>query len=79
MGKSEFISMNGIADTGAWSNLWGLKNFLEAGYVKNDLCKVSIKISADNKQPLFIIGDSWLIEKKMHQMVRWYHVNPWYL
>ena len=56
VGKSEFISVNGIADTGAQSNLWGLKDFLEAGFEKSDLCKVSLRISAANKQPLPIIG-----------------------
>ena len=33
-----------LADTGAQSNLWGWKDFDDAGFGKNDLLPVSIKI-----------------------------------
>ena len=50
------VTIDGIADTGAQSNLWGLQNFQEAGYSLNDLRPVSLNIRAANKNPINVIG-----------------------
>ena len=50
------VTVMGIADSGAMSNLWGLKNFLAAGFCENELSSVSMDIRAANKNPLNIIG-----------------------
>ena len=56
VGKTTFTTVIGIADTGAQSNVWGYQDFIMAGYVDDDLQKVSMKLSAANKQPLPIAG-----------------------
>lgn len=50
------VTIMGIADSGAMSNLWGLKNFLAAGFNENELSSVSMDIRAANKNPLNIVG-----------------------
>ena len=45
---NKFVMVNALADTGAQSNLWGWKNFQDAGFDKNDLLPVSITIRAAN-------------------------------
>ncbi|MEL6804661.1 MAG: hypothetical protein AAFO91_12865, partial [Bacteroidota bacterium] len=45
-GTRHSISISGIADTGAQSNLWGWSDFQQAGFCMEDLTKVSIKIRA---------------------------------
>ena len=41
--------VSALADTGAQSNLWGWKDFQDAGFEKIDLLPVSITIRAANK------------------------------
>ena len=45
------VAVDGIAHTGAQSNLWGLHDFLEAGYSLNDLRPVYLNIRAANRNP----------------------------
>ena len=45
-----------IADSGAQSNLWGLSDFISAGFQETELQKVSLDICAANKQNLHVIG-----------------------
>ena len=45
-----------VADSGAMSNLWGLKEFLDSGFSTDDLTPVTIDIKAANKINLNIIG-----------------------
>ena len=49
-------SVIGVADSGAQSNLWGLREFKEAGFSIKDLKPVSVKIRAANKNPIRILG-----------------------
>ena len=53
-GTNKFAWVSALADTGAQSNLWGWKNFQEAGFCKKDLMPVSITIRAANKIPVNI-------------------------
>ena len=55
-GTNKFIMVSALADTGSQSNLWGWKNFQDAGFGKNDLLPVSITIRAANKIPVNILG-----------------------
>ena len=48
-GSNKLIKVSALADTGAQSNLWGWKNFQDAGFGKKDLLPVSITIRAANK------------------------------
>ncbi|MEL6805056.1 MAG: hypothetical protein AAFO91_14875, partial [Bacteroidota bacterium] len=50
------ISVEGIADTGAQSNIWGMQDFLNAGLNKNILENVPLSIRAANKEPISIAG-----------------------
>ena len=45
-----------VADSGAMSNLWSLKGFLDSGFQRKDLKQVAIDIRAANKNPLNILG-----------------------
>ena len=56
IGKDAFTTVTGIADTGAQSNIWGLKDFLDAGYELSDLQSVKLNICAANKEPISIVG-----------------------
>ena len=49
-------SVKGIADSGAQSNLWGIKGFKAAGFNVKDLQSVVVKIRAANKNPINILG-----------------------
>ena len=49
-------TIQGIADTGAQSNLWGLQDFLNAGFSPSDLKPVQLDVRAANKNPIQIIG-----------------------
>ena len=48
--------MTGVADTGAQSNVWGLKEYLEAGFKQCDLQKVNLNMTAANREPVPIAG-----------------------
>ena len=50
------VSVSGVADTGAQSNLWGLEDFKRMGFTERDLRSVCLRISAANKLPLKING-----------------------
>ena len=56
VGSSTFITISGIADTGAQSNIWGINEFLNAGLDERILQKVPLNICAANKEPLQIAG-----------------------
>ena len=45
-----------VADSGAMSNLWGLKEFLDAGFTRDDIVPVTIDIRAANKVNLNVVG-----------------------
>ena len=49
-------TVNAIADSGAQSNLWGLKDFEQCGFGKHLLRPVSVSISAANNQLMNIAG-----------------------
>ena len=55
-GTDNFVNVQGVADSGAQSNLWGLKEFEQAGFKQSDLKPVTIKVRAANKNPINIIG-----------------------
>ncbi len=48
--------VNGIADSGAQSNVWDLNEYLEAGYRKEDLSPVNLSLNAANKSAIKIDG-----------------------
>ena len=50
------VPVEAIADTGAMSNVWGLRDFEKAGYAAKDLQPSSVTIRAANGQPLDICG-----------------------
>ena len=47
-GTNKFAWVSDLADTGAQSNLWGWKNFQEAGFCKKDLMPVFVTIRTAN-------------------------------
>ena len=49
-------SVEAIADTGAMSNVWGLRDFEKAGFTTRDLQPSTVTISAANGQTLDISG-----------------------
>ena len=49
-------TVSGIVDSGAMSNLWGLKDFLKCGFSMSDLVKVNMDIRAANKNPINVVG-----------------------
>lgn len=49
-------TVQAIADTGAQSNLWGLKAFKDHGFSTDDLLPVQINMRAANKNPINVIG-----------------------
>ena len=55
-GMDYSIPIEGIADTGAQSNLWGWDDFRKAGFKRQDLQTVRITIRAANKHPINILG-----------------------
>ena len=50
------VQVVAIADTGAQSNVWGLRDFEEAGFTTKDLTPSSLKIRAANANPMNIVG-----------------------
>ena len=50
------VPVEAIADTGAQSNVWGLDDFLNAGFTVNDLQPTSMKIRAANSNPMKVEG-----------------------
>ena len=46
-----------VADSGAMSNLWSLKQYLACGFKREVLKTASLKITAANKNRLNIIGE----------------------
>ena len=55
-GSAQRSTVMAVADSGAMSNLWCLKEFLDAGFSRDDLTPVTIDIRAANKMTLNIIG-----------------------
>ena len=55
-GVNRLVTISGIADTGAQSNLWGWEDFRKAGFRREDLQKVNVKIRAANKNRVNILG-----------------------
>ena len=55
-GTNNFVLVSALADTSAQWNLWGWKNFQDAGFGKNDLIPVSVTIQAANKILVYILG-----------------------
>ena len=45
-----------LADSGAQSNLWSLRGFLNAGFSRDDLLPVTLPLKAANKSPIPIAG-----------------------
>ena len=45
-----------VADSGAMSNLWGMRQYLESGFRREDLKTASLEIRAANKNRMNIIG-----------------------
>ena len=54
--RKKFVDVKAIADTGAQTNLWSLDKYLQAGYTREELRKVSVKLAAANRQPIDIVG-----------------------
>ena len=50
------VSVEGIADTGAQSNMWALKDFVKAGFSVGDLLPTTLQIRAANANPMSISG-----------------------
>lgn len=53
---SKTVTVMGVADTGAQSNLWGLREFINCGFTTEDLTPVETKIRAANKNAINVIG-----------------------
>ena len=54
--SSHSATVNAVADTGAQSNVWGLADFLDAGFSTEDLQPTNIKIRAANADQMNISG-----------------------
>lgn len=50
------IMLKGVADTGAQSNVWGMQDFLRAGYHEEILETVPVKVTTVDKQAIDITG-----------------------
>ena len=48
--------VRGVVDSGAMSNLWSLKDFIECGFTRDDLVSVKMDMRAANKNPINILG-----------------------
>ena len=74
---STLISLEGVADTGAQSCLWSLRQFYKCGFKKNHLVPVKLKMEAANRESIKISGAIFLTitasGKVMHAMV---YVSP---
>ena len=56
IGNNRMVSVVGVADTGAQTNIWSLSEYLKAGYSQQQLQSVSLQIFAANREPLVIKG-----------------------
>ena len=54
--QAHFVPVEAIADTGAQSNVWGIKDFEEAGFNSNNLQPTTLRIRAANANPMDIAG-----------------------
>ena len=74
---STLISLEGVADTGAQSCLWSLRQFYKCGFKKNHLVPVKLKMEAANRESITISGAIFLTitasGKVVHAMV---YVSP---
>ena len=55
-GSNKFVMVSALADTSAQSNLWGWKNFQDAGIGKNNYFPLSITFRSANKTPITFLG-----------------------
>ena len=53
---SRAVDVEGIADTGAPSDIWSLDQFLTAGFLMSDLSPAALSLNAANKSPIRIDG-----------------------
>ena len=53
---SDVVEVNGIADSGAQSNLWGFEDFKKSGLSLNILKPVTLKFRGVDKSQIQIIG-----------------------
>ncbi|MEL6803671.1 MAG: hypothetical protein AAFO91_07815, partial [Bacteroidota bacterium] len=56
VGGNKMVSFVGIADTGAQTNIWGLSDYLRAGFKKDMLQKPTVKVHAVNQDKHY-----WLV------------------
>ena len=56
IGGDRIVSLVGIADTGAQTNIWGLADYIRAGFKKEMLQKPTVRVHAVNQNKLRIIG-----------------------
>ena len=54
--SQKVVPVTAIADSGAQSDVWSLKEYLKAGFVEADLQSVNMSLSAANKSPIRITG-----------------------
>ena len=52
----KLVTIRGIADTGAQSNLWGYEDFMAAGFHKSELHPVTSTFCTADKNPLSVVG-----------------------
>ena len=54
--ETQWAAVKAIADTGAQSNVWGLDDFLKAGFLVKDLQPSTLKIRAANAVQMNLVG-----------------------
>ena len=52
----KYITVSGVADTGAQTNIWGIAEFLSSGLDESILHKTPLSVYAANREPLNIVG-----------------------
>ena len=50
------VTIMAVADSGAMSNLWGMHQYLDSEFIKDDLRTASLEIRAANKNKMNIVG-----------------------
>ena len=55
-GRDDFISIKAIADTGAQSNLWGYRDFTQAGFHASDLRAVYSQFCVADNRTIDVLG-----------------------
>ena len=55
-GTDRYADVRGVADSGAQSNLCGVKDFEDAGFKLSELSPVQVKVRAANKNPINVLG-----------------------